>query len=122
MRSLTVFVSSMLLASLPAVGVTHARRGPTSHKLSGKRQARVASRVSARTSGQRSIDDARASQIQLALSNAGYLSGDNSGHWDTTTESAMQKYQADHGWQTKLIPDSRAIIQLGLGPNSSVSE
>ena len=31
----------------------------------------------------------------------------------------MQKYQADNGWQTKLIPDSRAIIKLGLGPNSS---
>jgi hypothetical protein len=40
-----------------------------------------------------------------------------SGHWDTATESAMQKYQADNGWQTKLIPDSRAIIKLGLGPS-----
>jgi hypothetical protein len=28
----------------------------------------------------------------------------------------MLKYQADHGWQTKLTPDSRAIIKLGLGP------
>jgi hypothetical protein len=28
----------------------------------------------------------------------------------------MQKFQADNGWQTKLIPDSRAIIKLGLGP------
>ena len=33
----------------------------------------------------------------------------------------MQKYQSDHGWQTKLIPDSRAIIKLGLGPNSGVA-
>ena len=23
----------------------------------------------------------------------------------------------DHGWQTKLTPDSRALISLGLGPN-----
>jgi hypothetical protein len=29
----------------------------------------------------------------------------------------MQKYQADNGWQTKLVPDSRAIIKLGLGPD-----
>jgi hypothetical protein len=28
----------------------------------------------------------------------------------------MQKFQEDNGWQTKLIPDSRAIIKLGLGP------
>ncbi len=31
----------------------------------------------------------------------------------------MQKYQADHGWQTKLMPDSRALKTLGLGPNYS---
>jgi hypothetical protein len=31
----------------------------------------------------------------------------------------MQKYQSDHGWQTKLMPDSRALVQLGLGPDYS---
>jgi hypothetical protein len=30
---------------------------------------------------------------------------------------AMRQYQSDHGWQTKLTPDSRALISLGLGPN-----
>jgi hypothetical protein len=29
----------------------------------------------------------------------------------------MRQYQSDHGWQTKLMPDSRALISLGLGPN-----
>jgi hypothetical protein len=29
----------------------------------------------------------------------------------------MTRYQADHGWQTKTLPDSRALIQLGLGPD-----
>ncbi len=56
---------------------------------------------------------------------SGYLSGTASGHWDAETEAAMQKFQSDNGWQTKLIPDSRAIIKLGLGPaqdsGSSVS-
>jgi len=65
--------------------------------------------------GQRSIDDSRATQIQTALVKSGYLS-DPSGHWDSETSAAMQKYQADNGWQTKLVPDSRAIIKLGLGP------
>jgi hypothetical protein len=31
----------------------------------------------------------------------------------------MHKYQADNGWQTKLMPDSRAIMKLGLGPDYS---
>jgi hypothetical protein len=29
----------------------------------------------------------------------------------------MQRYQADHGWQTKVTPDARALIKLGLGPD-----
>jgi hypothetical protein len=44
-----------------------------------------------------------------------------SGHWDSATESAMQKFQGDNGWQTKLMPDSRAIIKLGLGPSQAAS-
>ena len=31
----------------------------------------------------------------------------------------MEKLQADNGWQTKLVPDARAIIKLGLGPGST---
>lgn len=67
----------------------------------------------------RAIDDARAAQIQTALVRAGYLSSDPSGHWDSSSEAAMQKLQADNGWQTKMIPDSRALIKLGLGPQSA---
>lgn len=66
--------------------------------------------------GQRGIEPQRATQIQDALIKAHYLNGPASGEWDAATESAMQKYQADHGWQTKLTPDSRALIALGLGP------
>jgi hypothetical protein len=46
-----------------------------------------------------------------------YLKGDPSGKWDVQTQAAMRQYQSDHGWQTKLTPDSRALISLGLGPN-----
>ncbi len=31
----------------------------------------------------------------------------------------MQKFQGDQGWQTKLMPDSRALMKLGLGPDYS---
>lgn len=100
--------------SLPCVAMNHPRRGPTSHNKT--RSSKPSS--SKRTSGQRSIDDSRATEIQNALVRSGYLSDSQaSGHWDAQTEAAMQKFQADNGWQTKLIPDSRAIIKLGLGPS-----
>ena len=107
------FLSSALLlsASLPSLASTHARRGPPSPKLFNKRSK------AAKPAAQRGIDDTRATQIQTSLIKSGYLSGEASGHWDSETEAAMQKFQSDNGWQTKLIPDSRAIIKLGLGPN-----
>jgi peptidoglycan hydrolase-like protein with peptidoglycan-binding domain len=101
----------LLSAAFPCTAFTHARRGPTSPKLFSKR-----SKSTQKSAGQRGIDDTRASQIQASLIKSGYLSGEASGHWDARTEAAMQKFQEDNGWQTKLIPDSRAIIKLGLGP------
>ena len=104
--------SALLLSSaLPCAAFTHARRGPTSPKLFNKR-----SKSGAKPAAQRGIDDTRATQIQSSLIKSGYLSGEASGHWDAATEAAMQRFQSDNGWQTKLIPDSRAIIKLGLGP------
>jgi peptidoglycan hydrolase-like protein with peptidoglycan-binding domain len=90
--------------------MTHARRGPTSPRLFNKR-------AKSKPAKQHVIDDNRATQIQTSLIRSGYLSGEASGHWDSQTQTAMQKFQSDNGWQTKLIPDSRAIIKLGLGPN-----
>lgn len=67
--------------------------------------------------GQKEIDAERTNQIQTALIREHYLSGEPSGAWDSATEEALRKYQAAHGWQNKTVPDSRALIQLGLGPN-----
>jgi len=58
-------------------------------------------------------------EIQQALIREHYLDAEPNGRWDSTTEAAMQKYQADQGWQTKLMPDSRALKKLGLGPDYS---
>jgi hypothetical protein len=71
--------------------------------------------------GQQAIDPARVTEIQQALIREHYLTSDANGKWDATTEAAMQKYQADQGWQTKLMPDSRAIKKLGLGPDYSTA-
>jgi putative peptidoglycan binding protein len=112
-----VLCSGLVLATaIPGVAVIHARRGPTSHHKLLPTRSHKHSKASVKTVGQRSIDDSRASQIQAALVKSGYLS-EPSGHWDSDTSAAMQKYQSDNGWQTKLVPDSRAIIKLGLGPD-----
>jgi len=104
----SLLTSMLLLATaMPCLALTHARRGPTSPSKHSK---------SAKPAGQRTIDDARATQIQTSLIKSGYLTGEATGHWDAHTQTAMQKFQEDNGWQTKLIPDSRAIIKLGLGP------
>lgn len=67
--------------------------------------------------GQQGIQPERAREIQAALIREKYLTGEPTGQWDTRTKDAMTRYQADHGWQTKVTPDSRALIKLGLGPN-----
>lgn len=62
------------------------------------------------------MDSDRATEIQEALIRNGYLSGEPTGVWDSQSASAMQRLQGDNGWQTKITPDSRALIKLGLGP------
>lgn len=117
-----VLCSGLILATaVPGVAVIHARRGPTAHHKATQARSSKHSKPVVKTVGQRSIDDSRASQIQAALVKSGYLTVP-SGHWDSDTSAAMQKFQADNGWQTKLVPDSRAIIKLGLGPDHEAAK
>jgi hypothetical protein len=90
--------------------VTHrsnAKRS-SSHR-SGKRKATAR--------GQQKIDPQRSQEIQEALIREHYLSGEAGGAWNQSSEEAMRRYQADHGWQSKTVPDARALISLGLGPS-----
>ena len=45
------------------------------------------------------------------------MAGGPSGKWDASTQDALKRYQAAQGWQSKTVPDSRALIKLGLGPS-----
>ena len=67
--------------------------------------------------GQQQIGGDRAREIQAALIRERYLDGQPTGMWDARTTAAMRKFQADQGWQSKVVPDSRALIKLGLGPS-----
>lgn len=89
----------------------------TAHSSHGKHTKHVAKK-SWKTKGQKTIASDRTREIQEALIKQHYLSeGDNTGVWDTKTQEACRKLQGDNGWQTKVLPDSRALIKLGLGPD-----
>jgi peptidoglycan hydrolase-like protein with peptidoglycan-binding domain len=88
----------------------------TTHHHSSQKHKK-SRKSSSRQRGQQKIDPQRAKQIQEALIREHYLSGEPSGVWDSATQGAMEKYQNDHGWQSKTTPDARALIKLGLGPD-----
>ena len=87
----------------------------SSKKPSGKHSSHKKKTV--RAKGQQKIDSERAQEIQEALIREHYMTGTATGTWNQASEEAMRRYQADHGWQSKTVPDSRALIKLGLGPS-----
>jgi Putative peptidoglycan binding domain len=89
----------------------------TAHHKASQKHKKSHKTASSHQRGQQKIDSQRAKQIQEALIREHYLSGTASGVWDSATAEAMERYQADNGWQSKTTPDSRALIKLGLGPD-----
>ncbi len=128
------FYRTFLLIAVLTLCATVASAGTTAHKSRPKHSSakntsnagtsrhhhgirgRHANRAKA-PRGQQVIDNGRAREIQEALIREKYLNGEPSGVWDQRTRDAMARYQADNGWQTKSLPDSRALIKMGLGPN-----
>ena len=114
------------VSTTPAAQVKHHTSGQTATKrASGQTTAQKSkgshgkkgSKYSSKKRGQQAIDSGRTRQIQAALIREHYMQGEPSGSWDSATQAAMKRYQADQGWQSKQIPDSRALIKLGLGPS-----
>ena len=91
---------------------SHIRAG----KLSGRGRSLRSSKP--RFRGQQAIDQERTLQIQQALIREHYLSGAPTGEWDQATRQALIRLQGENNWQTKVVPDSRALIKLGLGPSA----
>jgi hypothetical protein len=87
----------------------------SSHQHSSKHSTKTA--AVAHSHGQHGIDEDRTVAIQSALIREHYLTGEPTGVWDEASKEAMLRYQSTNGWQTKITPDSRALIKLGLGPD-----
>ena len=101
------------------VGSTaHTKSASSSHRSKSRHGKKVV-KSSWKSHGQHGIDSDRTRQIQEALIRQNYLTGEADGNWDSRTQDAMRRYQGDHGWQSKVLPDSRALIKLGLGPDHS---
>ena len=126
LRKLSVCGCAVILAATlsPAQSTETGKQAPSASATTGSGKGTAKSHkkksrksASSRKRGQQKIDAERARQIQIALIHEHYLSGKPSGVWDSATQAALQKYQADNGWQSKTVPDSRALIKLGLGPD-----
>jgi peptidoglycan hydrolase-like protein with peptidoglycan-binding domain len=131
-RAINLVIIAILLAStsLAAKATSHSVSAKSSKKVSSKskssghsskfKRASAKSKKSAwKRHGQQQIANDRTREIQTALIEAKYLNGKPSGMMDANTKEALSRYQKDNGWQGKVVPDSRALIKLGLGPDHS---
>jgi peptidoglycan hydrolase-like protein with peptidoglycan-binding domain len=100
--------------SEPAKKPVHKHPSAKTNKSGNGRKSRKAA---SRQRGQQKIDSSRTLEIQQALIREHYLSGEPSGKFDDATQQALRRYQTANRWQSKTVPDARALIKLGLGPD-----
>jgi len=110
-------IKLLLLSCLLAVAPPPTSAQTSSSATSTSHKKKKSHKKTASKRGQQKIDPQRAREIQDALIREHYLNGKATGVWDDASQKAMQKFQADNGWQSKTTPDSRALIKLGLGPD-----
>ncbi|MGH9513672.1 MAG: peptidoglycan-binding domain-containing protein [Terriglobales bacterium] len=118
-RNFWQFAFAGIVLALLSATTAHASPSTSVKKASAHHSShhRRSRRHVAKSHGQQKIDPQRALQIQQALIRQHYLDGEASGVWDDASQRAMEHFQAANGWQTKVVPDSRALIKLGLGPD-----
>ena len=83
----------------------------------GKHARKTTKKKNWRSRGQQAMNPERVREIQSALIREKFLEGQPTGVWDQRSKEAMARYQSVNGWQSKVVPDSRALIKLGLGPD-----
>jgi sulfite reductase alpha subunit-like flavoprotein len=127
-----VIAAASLLITYSATATTSSQPGKSSSKshksskssksaksASSKSSKKKKTSAKSKSHGQRGIDQARTLEIQQALIREHYLTGQPTGTWDQSTKDALARFQEANGWQTKSVPDSRALIKLGLGPDTT---
>ena len=59
----------------------------------------------------------RVEEIQRALIQGGELHQEPTGTWDEATRDAMKRYQERRGFNATGLPDSKSLMEMGLGPH-----
>ena len=103
---------TLFLCLLMLTGMAYAKT-----PVKSKKHSTAAKSGKVRKRGQQAMNPARVREIQSALIREKFLDGRPNGIWDERSKGAMQRFQGANGWQTKMVPDSRALIKLGLGPD-----
>jgi peptidoglycan hydrolase-like protein with peptidoglycan-binding domain len=114
--------SSQKKKAAPRTSVVGKKAAPTTN--SKKKATTVARRGAVRKpvveswrNTQRLPTPDRYKEIQQALANKGYLDASApSGVWDSSSVSALRKFQEDQSLEPSGKLDSLSIIALGLGP------
>jgi peptidoglycan hydrolase-like protein with peptidoglycan-binding domain len=68
---------------------------------------------------QKAPTTSRISEIQTALSRSGYYQGDANGKWDSSTVSALQKFQSENNLNPSGKLDATSLQKLGLGSSTA---
>ena len=110
----TLIVCMALPGSTAHARTTKKVDHPSAESISARH---MAAKKSWRRRGQHGISANRVREIQTALIRENYLKGRANGVWDQRSKDAMTRFQSDKRWQSKVVPDSRALIKLGLGPD-----
>lgn len=110
-------ITALILSlALLVPGLAQAKTRKTA-KSKSAHATKAKSKRAKKPRGQQAMNSERVREIQSALIREHYLDGEPNGVWDSRSKVAMQKFQSDQGWQSKVVPDSRALIKLGLGPD-----
>src|SRR3984893_18958440 len=88
-------------AQIAATPATKTPRNSAIHNSSAHQSKSARRKKSSRKRGQQAIDSSRTREIQAALIREHYMQGEPSGTWDSATQAAMKRYQADQGWQSE---------------------
>jgi hypothetical protein len=94
--------------------------GRTSHGASKSKAAKPSQNSHTRDDLRRSAmrpEPQRVQEIQTALIQAGELHQEPTGTWDEATRDAMKRYQERHRFSVTGLPDSKSLMEMGLGPH-----
>jgi hypothetical protein len=112
-------------AKAPAKAAVKKKVVSSSKKVPARRKAVRSRRVVAKRApapvNQRVPTKDRYAEIQQALVDAGYFTGDADGVWKDDSIEALKSFQDANGFDPTGKVDARSLIKLGLGPNYEAS-